>query len=167
MTKDIRQKQSKALCWIVSLLNQHQISFLICGGLAAIGYGSNRKLNDIDLFVTSNHFNKVVSLGDEYISKPAQRYCEATEGWDLEYVQFVYHDIKIEIGNSEGAKIFDSSTHAWTPLKLDFSLIEYKTILGIEIPLMDRKARIDYKKKLRRPVDLQDIEAMAKLSPQT
>ncbi|MCG8053784.1 MAG: hypothetical protein AB2747_05170 [Candidatus Thiodiazotropha taylori] len=48
MKNDISQKQSKALSWIVSLLNQHQISFLICGGLAAIGYGSNRKLNDIE-----------------------------------------------------------------------------------------------------------------------
>ncbi|MBW9259375.1 MAG: nucleotidyltransferase [Candidatus Thiodiazotropha sp. (ex. Lucinisca nassula)] len=166
MTNEIRQKQSKALSWIVSLLNQHQIPFLICGGLAAIGYGSNRKLNDIDLFVTSNHFNKVVSLGNEYINKPAQRYCETTEGWDLEYVQFVNHDIKIEIGNPAGAKIFDSSRHVWTPLKLDFSRVEYKTILGIEIPLMDQRALIDYKKKLRRPVDLQDIEAMTQPSLQ-
>ncbi|MCG8489230.1 MAG: nucleotidyltransferase family protein [Chromatiales bacterium] len=160
MKKDSEQNQSEALKWIVSLLNQHQIPFLICGGLAAIGYGSNRQLNDIDLFVTSSHFKKVVSLGNQYISKPAQHYCETTEGWDLEYVQFEYRGIKIEVGNPDGAKIFDTSNDTWSALKLDFSSIESKTILGIEVPLMNPKALLEYKTKLGRPVDLQDIEAI-------
>ncbi|MCG7984840.1 MAG: hypothetical protein JAY90_19065 [Candidatus Thiodiazotropha lotti] len=67
-------------------MNQHQIPFLICGGLAAIGYGSKRELNDIDLFVPGKLFKTVVLLGNEQIRKPPQRNCEVSEGWDLEYV---------------------------------------------------------------------------------
>ncbi|MCG7931477.1 MAG: hypothetical protein ABW125_18250 [Candidatus Thiodiazotropha lotti] len=98
------KNQSEALQWIVSLLNQHQIPFLICGGLAAIGYGSKRELNDIDLFVPGKLFKKVVLLGNEQIRKPPQRYCEVSEGWGLEYVQFIYCGIKIDVGNPNGVK---------------------------------------------------------------
>jgi hypothetical protein len=160
MTNVIKHNQTNALQWISSLLKKHQIPFLVCGGLAAIGYGSRRKLNDIDLFVPTEYFKRVVNLGMKYISKPARHYRESSEGWELEYAQFIYHGVKIEIGNPDGAKIYDRACEQWTPLKLDFSAVESKLLSGIEIPLICRKTLIEYKIKLGRPVDLLDIEAM-------
>jgi hypothetical protein len=49
--------------WIVELLRDRNIPFLICGGLAAKGYGSERDLNDIDLFVPGEDFSAVVQAG--------------------------------------------------------------------------------------------------------
>jgi hypothetical protein len=155
-----QQNHAKALHWIVLLLRNHDVPFLICGGLAAIGYGSKRAINDIDLFVPSERFREVVYLGASYISKPAQRYCEAAEGWDLEYVQFKHSGVKIEVGNPDGAKILNSATNRWVSLELDFSSIETRSVLGIPLPLMKPEALADYKHKLGRPVDLQDIETM-------
>lgn len=155
-----QQNHAIALHWIVRLLRNHDVPFLVCGGLAAIGYGSKRALNDIDLFVASERFQEVVCLGESYISKPAQRYCEAAEGWDLEYVQFKHSGVKIEVGNPDGAKILNSTKDRWVSLELDFSSVENRSLLGIQLPLMKREALADYKSKLGRPVDLMDIESM-------
>ena len=74
--------------WIVGLLRDRNIPFLICGGLAARGYGSERDLHDIDLFVPGEHFLSVVQAGQAFVSKAAAHRQE--EGWDLTYVQFKY-----------------------------------------------------------------------------
>ncbi|MCG8429030.1 MAG: hypothetical protein MI754_16865 [Chromatiales bacterium] len=155
----------EALQWITGLLNDRQIPFLICGGLAAIGYGSTRALNDIDLFVPDEYFDEVVKAGEDYLSKPAKRYCE--QGWDLEYVQFIYAGVKIEIGRAEGVRILDAKSREWVSLAVDFSRMQLGTVLDIEVPLMMRDDLLRYKAVLGRPVDLQDIEAIKASSLKT
>ncbi|RUR34140.1 hypothetical protein [Vreelandella nanhaiensis] len=144
--------------WIVTLLRDQHIPFVICGGLAAQGYGAKRELSDIDLFVPGEHFSSVVQAGWAYISKAATRYCE--EGWDLTYVQFKYANIKVEVGNAEGAQIFDAANQAWVSLPIDFSRTHTVSLLGLELPLMLREDLIEYKAILSRPVDIADIQAM-------
>lgn len=147
-----------ALEWISGLLTEQKIPFLVCGGLAAIGYGSTRPLNDIDLFVPGVHFQAVVAAASQYISKPAKHY--VGEGWDLEYVQFIYQGTKVEVGNAEGASIFNAATEQWVPLPVDFSHARSVVVLGIDVPLMSAEDLISYKKILDRQVDREDIEAI-------
>lgn len=147
-----------ATLWIVGLLRDRNILFQICGGLAAKGYGAERELNDIDLFVPGEHFATVVQAGQAYISKPAKHYCE--EGWDLTYVQFKYEGIKVEVGNADGAQIFDVASQTWVPLHIEFDRYETASVLGLELPLMLREDLIRYKTMLSRPVDIDDIRAM-------
>lgn len=144
--------------WIEGVLRNRNIPFQICGGLAAKGYGSERALNDIDLFVPSEHFLTVVQAGQANISKPATHYCE--EGWDLTYVQFKYEGIKVEAGNAEGAQIFDAASQAWVPLNIAFDRYETASLLGLELPLMLKEDLIRYKSVLSRPVDIDDIRAI-------
>lgn len=146
--------------WIVTLLKDRHIPFVICGGLAAHGYGAKRELNDIDLFVPGEHFSSVVQAGHTYISKAATHYCE--EGWDLTYVQFKYEGVKVEVGNAQGAQIFDAAHQAWVPLPVDFSRTQTVRLLGLKLPLMLKEDLIEYKSLLSRPVDLDDIQAMQK-----
>ncbi|ARU55726.1 hypothetical protein OLMES_1651 [Oleiphilus messinensis] len=149
-----------AVHWIVSLLRERHVPFLICGGLAARGFGSNRVLNDIDLFVPGEYFSEVVEAGQCYISKPAARRVE--EGWDLTYVQFEYQGIKVEVGNAEGVKIFDASQASWTALNIDFTRKIELILLGLKLPLMLAEDLVWYKSVLCRPVDLEDIQAIIK-----
>ncbi len=144
--------------WIVGLLEERNIPYLVCGGLAARGYGSGRELNDIDLFVPGEHFSSVVEAAREYISKPPNHYQE--EGWDLTYVQFSYGGVKIEVGNADGPKIYDVWRKAWVPLDVDFSRCMRVKLLGLELPLMLEEDLIQYKSVLSRPVDVADIRAM-------
>lgn len=147
--------------WIVGLLRDRNIPFIICGGLAAKGYGSERDLNDIDLFVPGEHFSSVVQAGQKFISKPALRYQE--EGWDLTYVQFKYEGVKVEVGNADGPRIFDMGHQTWIPLSIDFSRCTTVHLLGLELPLMLKEDLVRYKSALSRPVDIEDIRAMHRM----
>lgn len=153
-----RNMHQPALKWIVSLLKDHDTPFIICGGLAARGYGSTRTLNDIDLFVPSESFSRVVKAGRNFITKPAAHRCE--EGWDLTYAQFKYEGTKVEVGSAEGCRILDAKTGNWVPLVVDFSRYTLVSLLGIELPLMLKQDLINYKTVLSRPVDLDDVQAI-------
>ncbi|MBF8221870.1 nucleotidyltransferase family protein [Halomonas sp. 328] len=152
----------EATQWIVSLLKKRQIPFLVCGGLAARGYGATRALNDIDLFVPGEHFDAVVEAGQAFISKPARHYREA--GWDLTYVQFKHSGIKIEVGSAHDPRIFDTHRQEWVALEIDFSRYRTVRLLGMELPLMLDEDLIRYKSALSRPVDLEDIRAIRSAS---
>ncbi|EWH00208.1 hypothetical protein [Halomonas sp. BC04] len=145
--------------WITGLLRERNIPFLICGGLAAKGYGSERELNDIDLFVPGTHFWSVVMAGQEHISKAATHYRE--EGWDLTYVQFIHEGVKVEVGNADGPRIFDVGNQSWVPLNIDFSRYKSVNLLGLELPLMLKDDLVRYKSVLSRPVDIEDIRAIS------
>ncbi|MDN3556832.1 nucleotidyltransferase [Halomonas maura] len=147
-----------AVQWMVGLLRDMNVPFLICGGLAAKGYGSERDLNDIDLFVPGEYFTKVVQAGQEFVSKAAAHRCE--EGWDLTYVQFKYETIKVEVGNADGPRIFDAVNQIWVPLDIDFSRFSTVHLLGLELPLMLKEDLVKYKSVLSRPVDIEDVRAI-------
>ena len=144
--------------WIAGLLRDRNIPFLICGGLAAKGYGSERDLNDIDLFVPGECFWSVVEAGQEYVSKAAAHRRE--EGWDLTYVQFKYEGVKVEVGSSDGPRIFDANRQTWVPLSIDFSRYATVSLLGLELPLMLKDDLVQYKTALSRPVDIEDVCAI-------
>ena len=148
--------------WIVGLLEGRNIPYLVCGGLAANGYGSGRELHDIDLFVPGEHFSSVVEAGRKYISKPAKHYRE--EGWDLTYVQFNYEGVKVEVGNADGPKIYDVRCKSWIPLNVDFARYNVVKLLGLELPLMLEEDLARYKSALSRRVDVTDIRDMRESS---
>lgn len=148
----------EALYWIVGVLRDRNIPFLICGGLAARGYGAERDLNDIDLFVPAEYFQAVVQAGEAFISKPATHYQE--EGWDLTYVQFKYAGVKVEVGSAGEPRIFDMKTQTWVPLTIDFSHYTTMNLLGIDLPLMSKEDLVEYKSMLSRPVDVEDIRGI-------
>lgn len=149
-------KSEEALKWIVDFLESDNIPYLICGGLAAIAYGSHRPLNDIDLYVPEKNYKAVVSFGRQFITYGPER--AINNQWNVEYVQFNYHGQKIEVGSSNNIQVFDSTKNEWHQKDLDFNIYTQVDVLGKIIRVMDKQKLTSYKKMLGREVDKIDIQ---------
>ena len=148
--------ENKAYEWIITILETRQIPYLICGGLAAIAYGSKRPLNDIDIFVPKTNYREIVSQGKHYITFGPERYQD--QYWSVDYVQFTVGGQKIEIGNSDGAEIFDSTKNQWVSINIDFESYSIVSVFGKEARIMKKAELIEYKRKLARKVDIVDVD---------
>lgn len=144
-----------ALHWIVSFLDEQQIPYLVCGGLAANAYGVDRPLNDIDIYVPHAHFDRAVAFGRDYITRGPLHHVSAT--WDLIYVEFTYQGQYVEIASDQDVKIYDAARGEWVKQELDFEQFEEIDILGVTARVMTKSELISYKSILRREVDLMDI----------
>jgi hypothetical protein len=152
-----------ALHWIIDLLNERHIPFLLCGGLAAHVYGARRSLNDIDLLVPADRLQEIAAAGAAVTTKPLERRCE--EGWDVEYVQFKVEGVKIEIGGTPGARIFDKGHSTWRDLEANLAKAHRATLLGVALQVMDRDELAAYKAMLGREVDTEDLIALSTPHP--
>jgi len=147
--------ENKAYEWILDILESKDIPYLICGGLAAIAYGSKRPLNDIDVFVSKANYRDLVEQGREYVTFGPERYKD--QFWNIDYVQFTVGGQKIEIGSNDRAKIFDATKNEWVPISIDFDSYSIIRVLGKEARIMKKSELIEYKRKLGREVDIVDI----------
>ncbi len=144
-----------ALDWIIEYLECNSIPYVVCGGLAAQAYGSNRELADIDIYVPDEYLQQIAQMGKNYVSYgPAHH---IGDKWDLTYVQFEFQNQKIEIGSDKDCKIFDSENGEWHQKKIDFNRYEICHIYGRSIKVMSKDDLISYKSTLKREVDLEDI----------
>ena len=144
-----------ALNWMIDILESSNISYLVCGGLAASAYGATRPLNDIDIFVPADHYADIVEYGRPYITYGPQRYRD--QFWDVDYVQFCIEGIKLEAGSDELVQIYDALNNEWRPLSIDFNRYSVATLLGRDVRVMHSDDLIKYKRMLAREVDLLDI----------
>lgn len=149
-----------ALKWITDLMENNNIQYQIVGGLAAKAYGASRELFDFDLYVSGRDFSKICDLAKEFITWGPEHF--KNESWDLEYVKFEYKNQKIEIGNSDKTKWFDSKNKKWVPEKIDYDDFETKEFKGVTIKVIPKEKLIEYKKRLNREVDIIDLEQMNK-----
>jgi hypothetical protein len=147
-----------ALNWIITLLNENNISYQIVGGLAAKTHGATRELVDIDMYVAGADFQKVCVLVKSFTIWGPKVYKD--DHWDCEYVKMNHSNQNIEIGNSDNTKRFDHENNVWVSEKIDYSKSEKKEFLGIKIKVMPKKQLIEYKRKLNREVDVIDIQQM-------
>lgn len=151
MVSDIQ----KAITWIIEFLEENKIPYIICGGLACIGYGSNRALHDIDFYVPKKDFAKVVEFGKDYISMSACRVQNIN--WDIEFVQFTYKGIKIEIGSDNNIKTCNRKNGGWFHEKIKFDKYSLINLYGRDLKVMNIEDLIEYKSRLLREVDKLDL----------
>ncbi|USD67077.1 MazG-related protein [Vibrio sp. SCSIO 43136] len=148
-----------ALTWLVELLNDSQVPYQIVGGTAASIHGGERPVEDIDLYIHRDDYQKIAGVITPYLSKPMRHSLEA--GWDVEYCQLIYSEQKIEIGLAPGTRIFHRQTRQWLPLEIDFGSSEQRNYLGVEVSVMPVAALVEYKAALDRPMDRIDIEEIS------
>ncbi len=144
-----------ALSWIIQYLENHDIPYVVCGGLAAIAYGSTRSLNDIDVYIPDAFFDSVVEFGRPYITYGPTHH--KGKLWDLTYVQFRFQGQAVEVGSDNDCKIYNAADKNWHSKIINFDQYEYRTLFGMTFKVMPVEDLIHYKAILNRPVDIEDI----------
>lgn len=144
-----------ALIWITDILETLDIPFHIAGGLAAIAYGSTRALHDIDIDIPEGKFRILEKEVKEFIVYGPSHFKDAK--WDLTLMTLNFNGQLIDLSGAYDAKIFDEKAGKWHHLITDFSTVEIKNVLELQLPVIAFSELLEYKKILAREVDLMDI----------
>lgn len=148
----------RAMSWLKAILDGQGVRYQIVGGFAAHLHGCSRPIADIDLYIKKEDVNALLPFFQPFVSKPLKHYRE--EGWDLEYLQLIYENQKIEIGLSPGTKIFNTSSQQWVSLDVDLAESVQRDFHGLALPVININSLIEYKRVLNREVDRIDIREL-------
>lgn len=146
----------EALIWIVKILEKHEIPFQITGGMAARIYGAKRKLKDIDMDAAEEDMEKIVPEVKRYIVFGPAQYKD--ERWNLELLTLKYLEQKIDISGANKAKIFNDQKKAWQNFPANLKTAQIYNVYGIQVPVVNPKDLIKYKKLLSGKHQKEDIK---------
>jgi hypothetical protein len=153
------RKTAEALRWIIGILNSKEIQFQVTGGFAARSYGSNRELADIDIDINDKDFDKIINDVKQYIVFGPEQYTD--DNWNLKLITLDYGGQIIDIGGEP--MVFDKGKKEWILVKTDFSNSTHMNIYGIDIPVIKKESLVEYKRKLLREVDVEDIRGLTQI----
>lgn len=77
--------------------------------------------------------------------------------WDLEFMKIEYGGYDVELGGAEGAQFFDRLEGRWRKANISFTESIPRSILGVVVPVMPVDQLLDYKIRLGREVDEDDV----------
>lgn len=157
MNLEISQKTTEALRWIVEILVRCKIDYQISGGLAGKIFGSQRKLNDIDIDIPDKYLNEILPEISKYVVYGPERYLDGK--WDLELITLNYQGQEIDISGADTLLISNKKRTRWIPLQTDFSKCLNLTLNGVDIKVINPRDLIEYKKELDGEHQLEDIRA--------
>lgn len=149
-------KAKKALIWIVNILNKYDIPYQIEGGLAANCYGSTRELADIDIFIPTSGFDKISEDVKEYVEFGPDFHIGTH--WKLIYQILNYHGQQIELCDAGKAEYLDTENNIWITVDINFKKAKTMYIFGVSTKVISKNNLIKYKSRLRRDIDIIDIE---------
>ena len=153
-------KLLKALHWIIEILNKYDVQYNISGGFSAYLYGSNRKINDIDIDISEDDFEKIFNDVKDFIILGPEEYKD--ERWDLKLMTLNYFGQEIDISGAFKQKIFDDISQKWICSPAEFPKSRKINIDGIELNVIDPNKLINYKKLLSGDHQEIDIKAVQK-----
>lgn len=152
--------ESKALRWLVTVLDEAHSPSQVAGGLAARAHGANRPLADIDVYVPSRYLDRVVELAKPYVTSGPTRYRD--QHWDLTFATLEYDGVPIEVAAADDARLFDHRTGTWVPAAVDFAQGKEMEVAGVRLRVMPVEQLVGYKRALGREVDVQDLAELRK-----
>lgn len=157
--KIVVRNTEAAFRWIVGLLTKHNIPFQIAGGFAARAYGAERELYDIDFDIPEADVEKILPEIKPYLVYGPTQYKD--DHWNLLLLTLSYEGQRIDISSAHDAKKFDAAAQAWVSARVDLDTFQMMEVYGIMVPLIPKATLIEYKKKLGRDVDREDVKALA------
>lgn len=155
----IRDTES-AFKWIINIIQKHKIPFQIKGGLASNLYGAKRELADIDISISEDRFDELLSDVKDFIKYGPEQYLD--EEWDIKLMTLKYKYQNIDIAGAFEKKNFDKVNSKWIATPSNFENSVYMDVYGLNVSIIAKEDLIAYKKLILRDVDIFDIEALSK-----
>lgn len=151
------QHTNRALHWIVSILNKHNIDYIISGGFSAKLYGSKRELHDIDINIFENKFDELLPEISQYIIYGPSRYQDGK--WNMNLITLNYENQEIYIGDLSDAYISNKERTQWIKLTNNLAPL-HMVIDGMTVNIINPNDLISYKEQLDGDHQIEDIEAV-------
>ena len=117
---------------------------------------------DIDIDVPGSKIKFLSKKVSEYIIFGPKLYRD--RHWNLLLMTLNYKGQVIDVCSGDHTKIFDHNRKKWLSIKTDFKKSEMRYFDGLRLPIQTESELIDYKKKLGRKVDIEDIKNLEKVS---
>jgi len=152
------------LHWIINILEEHEIQYSISGGFAAHLYGSPRPINDIDLDIPEDDFDKIYGEVKDFIIFGPANYKDAR--WDLKLMTLNYHGQEIDISGAFEQKIHDDNQQKWLHDPTDFTDLNTIPFDGLDLKVITPENLLAYKKLLIGDHQAIDIKAVEKFISQ-
>ena len=140
------------------MLRRDDVPLQVVGGLAARAYGAKRPLADLDFYVPTSRLDGIANVAAPFVSRLPSHYRD--ECWDIVFMKLEYQGRPIEIGGADGARYFDRRASQWREAGINFDVSVERTIFGVRLPVMPLDQLIEYKQRLDRDVDRQDVAEM-------
>jgi hypothetical protein len=151
-----------ALKWILWILEEPKVDFLISGGFAVRAYGSQRELADIDIEVPDKDIPAIAEKTKEYIIFGPQRYKD--NFWILNLMTLKYSGQNIDIVGRDEAHIFNMHKGEWQVLNPKPKKKVIMEAYGMKLPIDTKEELIRYKSIIGRDVDMEDVKFLKQLN---
>jgi len=156
----ITDTQKKVLSFLAEIFKENTVEFQITGGLAAIAYGAQRPLYDIDIDIYKKDVEKIRELLQQYIVEDWNNEVEGEEdNFNLWMMSLEVDGVPIDISQIEDSHIRRVGGE-WMP-QPEVMNTEKRVISGIELPVQSRQDLIEYKRLIARDTDLEDIRQIS------
>ena len=154
------RKTKAAFLWIVGKLERDRVPFRITGGFAVRIYGSERELADIDIEIPGSRLDFIYAEVAPYTVFGPRIYRD--RNWRIRLITLRYKGQEIDICAAGTARIYDKSARRWVRLNINPHDAVRKKVFGKIVRVTRAGELIRYKSKLRRRVDLKDVEFLKK-----
>lgn len=145
----------EALTFILDLFQKYNVDYRISGGLAAKIFGSDRELADIDIELSNKDILKLLPYISEYLIFGPERYTD--DEWNLFLATLSFKGQLIDLCGTEEQYIYNKFTNQWEQERIELSIFEEKVVFDILVRVTPKAELINYKSKIARVVDLEDI----------
>ncbi|HUS25937.1 MAG TPA: hypothetical protein VMY99_01140 [Nevskiaceae bacterium] len=151
----ITETQKSVIQEFDARLMRHGIRYAVIGGLAAMAWGSERPLDDLDVRIGRTDIQTVLDTHRHSVSRELLPY--RTEHWKIHVAQIILRGVKVDLQQAEDSQVTGAGgTYAFPD---EIAFVE-KDIEGLLLPIMPRDQLIAYKQALSRPQDLADLAAI-------
>ena len=155
------RRTREAFIWTVGILRKRGIPFQIQGGFAARIYGSRRPLADIDIGIPDSRLSEILPDVRSHIIYGPKRYVDGS--FDLLLMTLKYKGQEIDVFGATNGKLFELKSGKWVNVKFKLEDSTMKSVYGLKVPVIGKKGLIQYKKKLQRDVDVEDVRQLEKI----